>query len=54
MDLKELMQRTKIVERLYTLYDLKQILQEKIKKAEQELSQLDMEKKNEHDKTTKA
>jgi len=42
-EFKELTKRAKIVERLYTLYDLKQILNEKITKAEQELVALDME-----------
>lgn len=47
--------RAKIVERLYTLYDLKQILNEKIAKAENDLAELDMkELKNGNDKTTKA
>jgi hypothetical protein len=42
-ELKDITSRAKIVERLYTLYDLKQILNEKITKAEQELVALDME-----------
>jgi hypothetical protein len=42
-EFKELTKRAKIVERLYTLYDLKQILNEKITKAEQDLVKLDME-----------
>jgi len=42
-EFKELTRRAKIVERLYTLYDLKQILNEKITLAEQELVALDME-----------
>ena len=41
-EFKELTKRAKIVERLYTLYDLKQIVNEKITKAEQELDALDM------------
>jgi hypothetical protein len=42
-EFKELTKRAKIVERLYTLYDLKQILNEKITKTEQDLVKLDME-----------
>ena len=42
-EFKELTKRAKIVERLYTLYELKQILNEKITKAEQDLVKLDME-----------
>lgn len=51
----DLTTRAKIVERLYTLYDLKQILNEKIAKAENELAELDMEElKNGQDQTKKA
>ena len=42
-EFKELTRRSKIVERLYTLYDLKQLINEKITKAEQDLVKLDME-----------
>ena len=42
-EFKELTRRAKIVERLYTLYDLKQLINEKITKAEQDLVKLDME-----------
>lgn len=51
----DLTTRAKIVERLYTLYDLKQILNEKIAKAENELAELDMkELRNGQDQTKKA
>ena len=40
---KDITKRAKVVERLYTLYEIKQNINEKITKTEQELVKLDME-----------
>lgn len=42
-EVKEITKRAKTVERLYTLYEIKQNINEKITKTEQELVKLDME-----------
>lgn len=53
-EFKEINKRAKVVERLYTLYEIRQSINKKINKAEQELSKLDMEvDKNDIDQTTK-
>lgn len=42
-EFRDITKRAKVVERLYTLYEIKQNINEKITKTEQELVKLDME-----------
>jgi hypothetical protein len=42
-EFRDITKKAKVVERLYTLYEIKQNINEKITKAEQELVKLDME-----------